>query len=54
MSGSFLCKCFTTGLAVRVEVGRLADSNRTVTCPSAQASEIEYGSVVNRAVIPNC
>lgn len=54
MLDSFLGKGLTTGLAVRVEVGRLADSNRTVTCTSAQASKIEYGSMVNRAVIPNC
>lgn len=53
MSSSFLGKCLTAGLAVRVEVGGLADSNCTVTCASAQASKIEYGSVVNRSVIPN-
>lgn len=53
ISSSFLGKCLTAGFAVRVEVGRLANSNCTVTCTSAQASEVKYGGVINRAIIPD-
>lgn len=50
---SSLGKGFTTGLAVWVEVGSLADPNRTVTCTSAQASKIKDSGVVHRTIIPD-